>query len=196
MNKKIIIAVVGLYVIVGVLVLAFIFKDKNLPGIASPNRIVSVSVKSGVDMPTGQRPFLRATGPDENIYADYYCKGACAHVFRGWDGGAHAFVAFAQSPLAQNFIEAHGTVGPPELRATGPVGNVDLMLRPQKEGVVLARNAVKIITIAPDGTQQTIGYIGAHKAIFGGDSDDLVIKAESGKAIRFFIGDTEKRVIQ
>lgn len=127
------------------------------PGLIQPAS-ATVEVQS---VPAGEyvtsRPIIRAVSPDENAYIDYYTKGSGAHVFRGWDGGAHAFVAYAQSVDGHNFLEAHGTVGPPELRATGPVGSVDLMLRPQGEGVVLARNGVELIGISETGEQTTLG---------------------------------------
>jgi hypothetical protein len=104
-----------------------------------------------------QRPVIRAVSPDENAYMDFYTKGNGAFVFRGFDGGAHAFVAYAQTLGGENFLEAHGTVGPPELRATGPADSVDLMLRPQGDGVVLARNGVQLIAISETGEQTTLG---------------------------------------
>ena len=143
-----------------------------------------------VSVPSGERPRLECSGPDTDVYCDDYAKGDGAHVFRGWGGGAHAFVAYAQDINGQNFLEAHGTVGPPQLRATGPSANVSLYLRPQNSGVVLARNAVELVT-EENGNVVTIGFVGAHKAIFGGDSNDLVIRAETGIKIRFFIGGTE-----
>lgn len=165
----------------------------------STNSISLMSVPSGVNPPTGQRPYLAAVGPDPTIYVDYYCKGpGCAHVWRG-QGGAHAFVAYAQDPIGRNFLEAHGAVGAPQLRATGPSGSVALYLRPQGSEFVRVRNAVQIVTEDANGGLTTIGYIGAHSALIGGDpakANDLVIRAETGQAIRFFIGKTEKSNIQ
>ena len=163
------------------------------------NSINLVTVPSGINPPSGQRPRLEAVGPDPTIYVDYYCKGpGCAHVFRG-QGGAHAFVAYAQDPLGLNFLEAHGALVTPQLRATGPGGSVGMYLRTQGAEFVKIRNAVQLVTEDANGGLIIIGYIGAHSALIGGDAakaNDLVIRAEPGHAIRFFIGGEEKSAIQ
>ncbi len=155
------------------------------------NTVLLVDVPSGVNVPTDNRPRLQANGPDTTIYIDYWAKGAGSHVFRGWDGASHAGYFFSESADADAFVGIHGAVGVAKVRAVGQGTNYPLRLEPQGSAPVQVKNAVQLVTIAQDGTVTTIGFIGEHKAIFGGTSTDLAIRAEPGRKIRFFIGGTE-----
>ena len=69
----------------------------------------------------GRRPVLRVVSSDDNAYANYYSKGSGFHVFKTYDGSAHAFTCKANSIDAKNFIEisAYENGHGPTLRAQG-----------------------------------------------------------------------------
>lgn len=69
----------------------------------------------------GQRPYLQVVSPDADAYINYYSKGRGFHVFKTYDGSAHAFTCKANSIDAKNFIEisAYENGHGPTMRAQG-----------------------------------------------------------------------------
>ena len=92
---------------------------------ATGNYIRVMGVDSGSSATV--RPVIRATGPDTDIYIDYYTKGQGSHVFRGFDGGTHSGVISSRLG-ATNFWEIRSQVSGsgPTLHVQGsPDVNID-----------------------------------------------------------------------
>jgi hypothetical protein len=163
----------------------------SVPVFSQTNTISIVGVPSGVDVPTGQRPRLESSGVDSTVYMDYWCKGDCAHVFRSWSGGSHAFYGYAESQSANSFIGLHGATNVAKVRAVGTGSNVPLRLEPQGAAAIEAKNAIQLVMISTGGVMTTIGFIGSCGVIEGTSSTDMCIRFEPGKKLLIKSGGSE-----